>query len=295
MKGLSETLAGRIGLLELLPFTVLESASAVSQASDDLDTRTSFVRACLRGAYPEPVLRPELSAERWYAGYVQTYLERDIRSTYDIGSLREFERFLRLLAARCAQALNVAGLASDVGVAANTVKRWISILEAARIVYLLPPYHTNLGKRITKAPKLYFLDCGLVCYLTGVRDAEHVIHGPLAGPLFESFCVQEAVKTVLSVGAQPRLSYVRTHGGLEVDLLVEAQDGGVTPFEFKLAATPRPAMAAALRRFAQVFADIHPAPGAVVSLSARRDPLAEGVRLAPLAEFLDVVRRAAHP
>jgi uncharacterized protein len=295
MKGLGETLAGRVALLELLPFTVHEIASAAEGAGDAVDTRTVFLRACLRGSFPEVVLRPELAAERWHAAYVQTYLERDIRSLYDVGSLRDFERFLRLLAARCAQALNVAGLASDVGVAANTIRRWLSILEAARIVYLLPPYHNNLGKRITKAPKVHFLDCGLACYLTGVRDPAHVLGGPLAGPLFESFCIQEAVKITLAAGGQPRLHYLRTHAGLEVDLLVEDAAGRVIPFEFKLAATPRPGMAAPLRRFAGTFAALQPAPGAVVSLSPRRAALAEGVQLAPLDAFLDTVRLAARP
>jgi uncharacterized protein len=295
MKGLSETLAGRIGLLELLPFSVRETARGIGDDPGDLDTRTAFIRACLRGAFPEPVLRADLSAEHWHAAYVQTYLERDIRSTYDIGSLRDFERFLRLLAARCSQTLNAAGLATDVGVTANTIRRWVSILEAARIIFLLPPFHTNLGKRITKAPKVYFLDCGLVCYLTGIRDGDHVMNGPLAGPLFEGFCVQEAVKAVLAVGAHPRFSYVRTQNGLEVDLLVEGRGGVVTPFEFKLAATPRTAMAAGLVRFAREFAALHPAPGGVVSLSARRDRLAEGVALIPLSDFLDAVRLGAYP
>ena len=221
MKGLGETLAGRIGLLELLPFGLEEKTRCPGKEHLAGDPRAAFVEACLRGSYPEPVLQPEFDASRWYGAYVRTYLERDIRSLYDIGNLREFERFLQLLAARCAQTLNMSTLATEVGVAVNTIKRWISVLEACRIIYLLPPYHNNLGKRITKAPKVYFLDAGLVCYLTGLRDEAHLLQGPLAGPLFENFCVQETLKVFAARGEIPRLFYLRTKAGLEVDLLIE--------------------------------------------------------------------------
>lgn len=289
MKSLGETLAGRIGLLELLPFSVGETARGLGTGEDELDTRAAFERACLRGAYPEPTLHTRLNPDHWYAAYVQTYLERDIRSVYDIGSLRDFDRFLRLLAARCAQMLNLSALATDVGVAVNTIKRWISILEAGRIIHLLPPFHTNLGKRLTKSPKVYFLDCGLVCYLTSLRDAGHLFQGPMAGPLFENFCIQEGVKACLAAGVRPPFSYLRTQGGLEVDLLVEGTNGRLAPFEFKLSQTPRVDMADGLRRFAVDFAALQPEPGAVVSLSTRRGPLAGDVRIVPLGDYLGAV------
>jgi len=293
MKDLGESLAGRIGLLELLPFSVGEIVRGLGREAGGFDTSAAFEHACLRGSFPEPALRPELAANRWYAAYVQTYLERDVRSIYDIGSLREFDRFLQLLAARCAQMLNLSALASDVGVAVNTIKRWVSVLEACRIIHLLPPFHTNLGKRITKAPKVYFLDCGLVGYLTGLSDTEHLLRGPLAGPLFENFCIQEAVKACLTAGVQPRFSYLRTRSGLEVDLLAEGPNGRLAPFEFKLSKTPRTTMADGLRRFADEFAVLNPRPGAVVSLSMRRGPLAGDVRMAPMDEFLSEIRSAA--
>ncbi len=289
MKNLGETLAGRIGLLELLPFSVGEAARAGAKA----ETRAAFERACLRGSFPELIMDARVDATRWHGAYVQTYLERDIRTVYDIGSLREFERFLQLLAARCAQTLNLSTLATDVGVAVNTIKRWVSILEACRIVYLLPPYHTNLGKRIVKAPKVYFFDCGLVCYLTRLRDADHLMNGPMAGPLFENFCIQEALKAVLATGAPPRLYYVRTKTGLEVDLLAEGANGELCPFEFKLSQTPRREMGDGITHFREDFAKLKPHHGGLVSLSMQQGPLARDVSLMPFGDFVAEMSRIA--
>jgi predicted AAA+ superfamily ATPase len=285
MKNLSETLAGRIGLLELAPFSISEA----NRAGKAADTRRAFERACLRGSFPELLTQPRMDSRRWYASYVQTYLERDIRTVYDIGNLREFERLLQLLAARCAQTLNLTTLATDLGLAVNTIKRWISILEACRIIYLLPPYHSNLGKRIIKSPKVYFLDCGLVCYLTRLRDPGHLLNGPLAGPLFENFCVQEAFKVMLAKGVPPHLYYLRTKTGLEVDLLVEDPDGKVYPFEFKLARTPRREMGDAIARFRMEFKKLNPALGGVVTLSDQFLPLGRDARLLPLESFLSEI------
>jgi predicted AAA+ superfamily ATPase len=286
MKGLGETLAGRIGLLELLPFGLEEKARCPGKEHLAGDPRAAFVEACLRGSYPEPVLQPKSDTSRWYGAYVRTYLERDIRSLYDIGNLREFERFLQLLAARCAQTLNMSALATEAGVAVNTIKRWISILEACRIIYLLPPYYNNLGKRITKAPKVYFLDAGLVCYLTGLRDEAHLLKGPLAGPLFENFCVQETLKTFAARGETPRLFFLRTKTGLEVDLLIEGPGPRLHPFEFKLSATPRMEMAEPIRQFREQFAALKPEPGAIVSLAPASRPLNADARLLCIEEFL---------
>jgi uncharacterized protein len=291
IKGLGDSLAGRIGLLELPPFSAREAL----RAGYDRRPRPAFVQACLRGLYPEPATTPALDATRWHAAYVQTYLERDIRSLYDIGSLREFERFLALLAARCAQPLNLSTLAADVGMAVNTIKRWVSVLEACRIVFLLPPYYRNLGKRIVKAPKVYFLDCGLACYLTGLRDADHLLNGPMAGALFENYCVQEAIKAFLARGAAPRLYYLRTKAGLEVDLLVEGTQGQLQPFEIKLTQTPRREMGDALLRFRNDFASLHPQTGGVVTLAEDGGALARDLAGLTVAEFVGRVEELARP
>lgn len=294
IRHLGESLAGRIALLELLPFSAAELSGELSGGVGfPNDARELFVRACLQGLYPEPALGDHDQSDAWYASYLQTYLERDIRVVYDIGSLREFDRLLRLLAARCAQPLNMSALATDAGVSVNTVKRWVSILEACRVIYLLPPYYRNLGKRITKSPRVYFTDCGLVCHLTRLRDPDHLLQGPLAGPLFENFCLQEALKAVLNRGIAPAFYYLRTQSGLEVDLLVEGSAGRLTPFEFKLAQTPRAEMADGLRRFAVEFAELKPEAAFVVSLSDRSGPLTANASLLPFGDFCEVVASAA--
>ncbi len=292
MRGVTESLAGRTAILELLPFTLREAHSAHAESvSPSMVER--FTQACLSGLYPEPVVLRGMAAERWQSAYVQTYIERDVRSIYDIGSLRDFERFLVILASRCSQTLNMTSLASDVGVAVNTIKRWISILEAGRIVYLLEPYYANLGKRLVRSPKLYFMDCGLVCYLTRVRDPEHLLHGPMAGPLFECLCVQEAVKACMNAGIPPRLSYLRTQHGLEVDLLVEGPNRTLVPFEFKAARTPRTDMAASIGKLQGLLGPERLADGYVVSLSERTDALTAHARLLPLDSLGQVVREVA--
>jgi len=282
-KGLSESLAGRIALLELPPFCIQEC----QKAGLPVDPVDLFVENTLRGCYPELVLNKKIDARQWYSSYVQTYIERDIRSLYDIGNLRDFERVLQLLAARCSQQLNYSSISRDVGVAVNTVKRWVSVLEACRIIYLLPAYYRNLGQRLVKAPKIYFLDSGLVCYLTGLSDRGHLLDGPMAGALFENFCVQEALKCSLAKGVVPRLSYLRTQNGFEVDLIVEADGGALHPFEFKLSATPKRSMASALDRFITELEPEKSRAGAVVCLNKSGVALTKNVASASLLDFAD--------
>jgi len=130
----------------------------------------------------------------WYSSYLQTYLERDIRSIYNIGNMRDFHRFLQLLSSRCSQILNLSQFANDLGISVPTVKNWLSILEASRIIFLLHPYYNNFGKRVTKSPKVYFLDTGFVCHLAGLSNVDHLLNGSMAAALFESYCIQETVK-----------------------------------------------------------------------------------------------------
>ena len=157
-------------------------------------------------------------------------------------------------------------MASDLGVAVNTIKLWISVLESSRIIYLLSPYYQNLGKRMTKSPKIYFLDCGLACYLLGMRDKNSLLNGPFAGPLFENFCLQETVKSFLHKGVREQLYYVRTPHGLEIDLLVE-HNGKLYPVEFKKTKTLMPALANPMQRLKNLFSKWPLAPGRIVSLS----------------------------
>ena len=285
IKNLGDSLAGRIALLDLLPFSVAEKKAALSLQG----TLEYFIHACLRGSYPEPVIDSSIDTAAWYGSYVQTYLERDIRSLYNIGNLRDFQRFLQLLAARCAQILNVSSFAKDLGVSVPTLKNWLSILEASRIVYLLPPYYNNMGKRVTKSPKLYFLDCGLVCYLTGIKDKDHLIKGPMAGALFENFCIQETVKLYFNRGERAPLYYMRTNNGLEIDLLIERAFNVFVPVEIKFQKTPHASMGSNILRFKKVFPDFLVTEGIIVSLTDKSLPLHADIKALPFETYLKKV------
>ena len=175
----------------------------------------------LRGSYPELAANPQRDARLWQASYMQTYLERDVRNLRNIGDLTQFQSFLRSLATRSAGLLNLSDLARDVGVSVNTAKDWLAILEASFQVFLLRPYFVNLGKRLVKAPKVYFTDTGLLCYLVGLRDAEHAAAGPMGGALFENLVVAELFKTSLHQGEEPAMYFWRTAAGSEVDLVID--------------------------------------------------------------------------
>ena len=162
--------------------------------------------------------------------------------------------------------------------------------EASRILFLLPAFYRNLGKRITKAPKIYFSDSALVAYLTGISDPDVLMKGPLSGPLFENLCVQEAAKIAFSQGVAPRLYYLRTHNGLEIDLLVEGANGGLHAFELKLSKTPRPGMALSLERFVDVFRGLNPESGSLVSLSANTIALTRLATSLSFSDYLETIK-----
>jgi len=285
-KGLSESLAGRIALLELTPFSLFEIQHSISFP----DSCDLFVTNSLRGMYPELVADQTMDASLWCASYLQTYIDRDIRALYDIGNLRDFERVLQLLAAHCSQQLNLSSISRDVGVAVNTVKKWVSILESCGMIYLLPAYSRNLGLRVVKAPKVYFVDSGLVCYLTGLRDRKHLMEGPMAGALFENLCVQEALKSSLSSGRVPRMSYLRTQNGLEIDLIIESANGTLIPFEFKLSRTPKISMTQPLERFVTELEPDSSRAGALVCLTEADIQLTRNVHAMSLNRFVDRLR-----
>ena len=285
MKGVSESLAGRVGIMELQPFSMEEVAGKATRPT------AFFQSACLRGLFPEMVCERGRSAEHWYASYIRTYLERDIRSLYDIGSIREFERFMKLLAGRTAQLLNMSTIANDIGIAVSTVRRWISVLEACQIIYLLQPWHSNLGNRLVKTPKVYFLDCGIVSYLTHLRDADHLMAGPLAGAMFETFCIQEALKVACQTGGAPEFFFYRDQKGLEVDLLVVGKHGKLIPFEFKLSQTPKAEMGGGIERFQKIHQSTDPSTGHLISLSEKTGSLTRSVQLTPVTSMPEILRK----
>jgi len=225
---IAQSLAGRVGYQHLLPFSLGE----LRDAFPTKDVESMLVR----GFYP-PVFDREIPPHIWYADYVATYIERDLRQLINVRDLAAFQRFLRMCAARSGQLLNLSALAADCGITHNTAKNWISILEASYLVVLLQPWHRNLGKRLVKTPKLYFLDAGLAAWLAGVRQPEDLKLGAMRGPLFETWLVSELTKHLCNHALPNRLYFWRDSTGNEVDLLVEKGPDTAYPIECKAGQT----------------------------------------------------------
>ena len=209
-------------------------------------------KSFIHGGYPELAAEPGRNLALWHASYIQTYLERDVRALRQVGDLTQFQSFLRALAARTGQLLNLADLSRDLGIALNTCKAWLSVLEAPFQVIMLRPYFASVGKRLVKTPKVYFSDTGTLCHLAGLKDPEHAASGPMGGAIFETAVLSEITKTLINRGEQPHLYFWRTSAGTEVDIIIET-GGKLIPVEVKLSATPRPAMASGLNTFRKDF------------------------------------------
>lgn len=279
----SESLAGRAAMLRLLPMSFREAAGdpGAPLPWEDGTGRPhapalrDLWRALLRGGYPELVASPGRDTTLWHASYVQTYLERDVRQLRSVGDLQQFQVFLRALAARAGQLLNMAELSRDLGVAVNTVKAWLSVLEATYQVVVLRPYYANVGKRLVKSPKVYFGDTGTLCYLAGLSDSDHAMAGPMGGAILENAIVLEVLRTLTHRGEAPQIYFWRTSTGQEVDLLVET-GGRIVPIEVKLSATPRTRMAEGIHALRRDLGH-KVLPGYVVHPGDVRLPLGEGV------------------
>lgn len=290
---ITESLAGRAAMLRLLPLSRREAEARPqaplpweSRQSDSVETKASQREMWLdflRGGYPELVANPGRDIGLWHSSYVQTYLERDVRTIRQVGDLYQFQSFLRALAARAAQLLNLTDLAKDLGVTVNTVKAWLSVLEATYQVIVLRPYFANVGKRLVKTPKIYFSDVGMLCHLTGLKDPDHAAAGPMAGPIMETAVLSEIVKTLVHRGIEPQIYFWRTSAGTEVDIVVETA-GKLLPIEVKLSATPRAAMALSIKTFQGDFGDLA-MPGYVVHPGNVRLPLGSSVTALPFAEL----------
>jgi predicted AAA+ superfamily ATPase len=214
---------------------------------------------------------------------VQTYLERDVRSLRQVGDLSQFQSFLRALAARSAQLFNLSETARDLGLAVNTIKAWLSVLEATYQVIILRPYFANLGKRIVKTPKVYFSDVGTLCYLVGLRDPEHAMAGPMGGILMETAVVNEVFRTLNHQGKEPQVYFWRTSAGAEVDLIVDT-GANLIPIEVKRSTTPTRSMGKSVEVFRKDFGK-KAYRGYVVHPGDTRLPLSPDVWAWPFSEF----------
>ena len=242
----TQSLAGRSAFLKLLPlnFTELKSVPEVRLSQDAL---------ILRGGMPE-LATSSLDANVYYKNYLQTYLERDVRQIANIKNASAFNRFLVLLAGRVGQLVNLNTLSGEVGVSHTTLSEWLNVLEASFIVFRLQPYYANIGKRLTKTPKLYFTETGLAACLLGLKTEEQVSRDPLRGSLFENLVVSDILKHNLNRDEEGELFFFRTNDGLEVDLLRRTQDG-VQPIEIKSSTTWSKSLTDGLEKYRRLFPD----------------------------------------
>ncbi|NTU50059.1 MAG: ATP-binding protein [Desulfobulbaceae bacterium] len=244
---ISQSLAGRCGLLTLLP-PDFEELKGFSEVPDDLFT------LLWQGAYPR-IYDYKIPAHQWLADYIATYVQRDVRQVLNVGDLLAFSGFLKLCAGRTAQEVNLSSLGSDAGVSHNTAKSWLSILEASYIIHRIPAWHVNIRKQIVKVPKLHFLDTGLVCNLLQIREPGQLRLHPLRGAIFESWVVSELYKALANQGEQPILHHYRESRGLAMDVLVQRGDC-LHAVEVKSAATAAPGF---FRGFEQIAGRIQTA------------------------------------
>lgn len=275
MQNASESMAGRAAVLHLLPLSSRESSKV----------------GAFRGGYPEVIARPR-AARLWFASYLQTYLERDVRSVLNVHDLATFRRFIGVLASRHGQVLNKTELAAPLGVSVPTITQWLGVLETTMQIALLPPFYENLGKRLIKAPKLYFVDSGLACHLLGIESEAELRRSPFLGAIFEGFVASELIKAQLERGRRRELYYFRDQQGLEVDFIAPARNGGLALIEAKAGKTVRPAMAEPMQKLARALAQqkprrdveltiVHEAPKAGVELTS----VAKGVRAEPWQDW----------
>ena len=275
MQGVSQTLAGRVAVLNLDPLSARElsrqpqispedmlewmfrsaeehipaKASGMSDPVDTADAESfrndskqvagpSFEDWLLRGGFPEPCLNKQVDRQLWFSGYLQTYIQRDVRDLTQVSDLETFYKFLVLVAARTGQLLNMTELGNEIGIAGPTVKRWLYVLKTSQLICLLPPYHKNFGKRLRKSPKLYLLDPGLAAFMLGLHSRSSILQGPSLGALAETAVAAEWLKFFRQHGEEPQIYYWQSSGGKEVDLIIE-RDGKLYALEVKATATPR--------------------------------------------------------
>ena len=247
MQGVSESLAGRVAVLELYGLSQSEKNkrcdspflpdTVITEQRPTLDIY-SLYETILRGSFPELYAYPSMNRTVFYSSYLKTYIERDIRQLIQVGDEHRFLVFLKTAAARTGQMVNYSDMAKDVDVSLNTIKSWISVLETSGLIFLLPPYHNNIAKRALKTPKLYFTDTGLCSYLCGWETVETLANGAMSGTIFETYIISEILKSYRHNGLFVNLYFYRDRDKKEIDLLIE-RNGLLYPVEIKRSASPK--------------------------------------------------------
>lgn len=237
---ITKSLAGRTAIADMMPLSIAE----LSQNDRKLTTDALM----LRGFMPEVVAEKKNPSE-FYRFYFRTYVERDISAFINLRNKSRFDRFMVLLAGRVGQLLNLSALSTEIGVSSTTLEEWISILEASYICFRLQPYFSNISKRMVKTPKLYFHETGLVCHLLGIRTEEQLVRDPLRGNIFENMIVAERFRQIANAGDEPRLFFLRTAKGFEIDLVEEKSDGQIGIYEIKSSMTYHTTLVANLEHY----------------------------------------------
>lgn len=279
MQNVADSLAGRIAVFTLLSFSLRERL----RDGEDL-ALLPLKKEVLRGGFPDLFMHDTIDASLWFASYLQTYLERDVRQVRKVGDLTDFQRFLELLAAFNGQIINLSSMSRDLGVVVNTVKSWLSVLEASCQIMLVKPFYMNRGKRIIKSPKVYFLDTGLLCHLNGISEPAQVFKGVSSGQLFETVVLGEIVRQFYKSGKIPRIYYWRTSHGEEIDFIIE-DAGKLIPIEVKTGTKATPEATKELVRFSRLFAS-RVKELILVNLSDREILLNGGVKVRPFQKFM---------
>lgn len=251
MKNVSESLAGRVGILDLQGFSQGEKFNIIKE-EPFLPTKEYFLKynnfnclqikevfnLILRGSFPEININKNLRLQDFYNAYLKTYIERDVREIINITNENLFLKFIQVLASRTGQVLNYNNLSKDLGVSQPTIRNWVSILESSRLIYLLQPYYANISSRLIKSPKIYFLDTGLCAYLCGWQTEETLELGAMSGAFFETYVISEILKSYWHNGENPRVYFYRDSNQREIDLIIE-KNGKFYPIEIKKSATPK--------------------------------------------------------
>jgi uncharacterized protein len=290
MRSVAESLAGRVGLVELSGLSQAEEFGSgsdlpfrpdrVSASPAEWGSSLDVFRRLVRGTFPRLAHADAPPWESFYGSYVQTYLERDLRSLASVNDLSAFRRFLQLCAARIGQLVNLSELARDARISVSTAGNWIALLEASYQVILLRPYFENQSKRTIKTPKLYFRDPGLACYLLGWLSAETAMAGAMAGALLENYAVSEILKSYLHRGREAPVWFYRTKEKVEVDLLL-AEEGRLFPVEIKLTARPDRGDLKGIEALRRTGAPV--GPGAVLCFVREAVALSREVEALPVA------------
>jgi predicted AAA+ superfamily ATPase len=243
---ITQSLAGRVGAIELMPFSVSELNGTQEATSEQFQ---------FKGCYP-PLFDRDLAPTDWLSDYISTYLERDLRQLLMVKDLTTFRNFLGLVAGRTAQPLNLSALGGDAGVGHHTVKEWLSVLESSYIIKLVHPYYRNFSKRLIKSPMIYFIDTGVLCSLLGMRTPNDLVVHPLKGPVFESFVFSELYKTILNRRDPSKIYFWRDHRGEEVDFIIEQSPSKLHLVECKAGKTISTTFFQTLKRVGTLAGDL---------------------------------------